>query len=91
MTIEAGKAGDVIVIAPRRAYRQQRRCFDKDRNAEGHRRTPISTTRALSLNTAKFILLGSQPLVEGSLDHVSLNHIIPIVATEPERHDLLGS
>jgi anti-anti-sigma factor len=51
----------------------------------------ISTARALSLKKAKFVLVGPQPLVKESLDHVSLSQIIPIVATEAEAHDLLGS
>lgn len=51
----------------------------------------ISTARALGLKNAKLILVDPQPLVKESLEHVSLDHIIPIVATETQAQELLKS
>jgi anti-anti-sigma factor len=49
----------------------------------------IGTARALGLKEAKLILVGPQQLVRESLEHVSLNQIIPIVSTEAQAQDLL--
>jgi anti-anti-sigma factor len=49
----------------------------------------ISTGRSLSLKKAKLVLFGAQPLVKESLDHVSLNDIVPVVASETQALELL--
>jgi anti-sigma B factor antagonist len=49
----------------------------------------IAAARSLNLKKAKMILFGPQTLVKESLDHVSLNDVIPIVATEAEALELL--
>jgi len=51
----------------------------------------IGTARSLNLKKAKMILFGAQPLVKESLDHVSLNGVIPVVATETQAVELLNS
>jgi hypothetical protein len=35
------------------------------------------------------VVFGAQPLVKESLDHVSLHHIVPVVANESEALGLL--
>ncbi|MET1082760.1 MAG: STAS domain-containing protein [Burkholderiales bacterium] len=51
----------------------------------------ITTARSLSLKKAKMVLVGAQPLVKESLDHVSLSDIIPIVDGEGQALELLKS
>jgi anti-sigma B factor antagonist len=51
----------------------------------------ISTARSLSHKKAKMVLFGAQPLVKESLDHVSLNDIVPIVGSEAQALELLKS
>jgi anti-anti-sigma factor len=51
----------------------------------------ITTARSLSLKKAKMVLVGPQPLVRESLDHVSLDDIIPIVDGERQALELLKS
>jgi anti-anti-sigma factor len=42
----------------------------------------IASARGLHLKGAKMVLFGAQPLVWSVLEHVALDQIIPIVATE---------
>jgi anti-anti-sigma factor len=49
----------------------------------------IGTARSLNLKKSKMVLFGPQPLVKESLDHVSINDVIPLVATEAEALALL--
>jgi anti-anti-sigma factor len=51
----------------------------------------ISAARSLSQKKAKLILYGAQPLVQESLDNVSLSDIVPIVASETQALELLKS
>ena len=44
----------------------------------------ISSGRALNLKGAKMVLFGATSLVQSVLDHVALDQIIPVVATEQE-------
>jgi anti-anti-sigma factor len=44
----------------------------------------ISSGRALNLKGAKMVLFGATSLVQNVLDHVALDQIIPVVATEQE-------
>lgn len=44
----------------------------------------ISSGRALNLKGAKMVLFGAPSLVQSVLDHVALDQIIPIVATEQD-------
>jgi anti-anti-sigma factor len=49
----------------------------------------IGTARSMNLKKGKMILFGAQPLVKESLDHVAINDVIPLVATEAEALELL--
>jgi anti-anti-sigma factor len=49
----------------------------------------ITTAHSLRRKKAQLILFGAQPLVQESLDGVSLNQIIPVVASESEAKGLL--
>lgn len=51
----------------------------------------IGTARMLSVKNAKMIVFGAQPLVQESLDHVGLAEIVPVVASEAQALDLLGT
>lgn len=44
----------------------------------------ISSGRALNLKGSKMVLFGATSLVQNVLDHVALDQIIPVVATEQE-------
>lgn len=51
----------------------------------------IGTARSLNLKKGRMVLFGPQPLVKESLDHVCLNDIVPIVASEAQALELLKS
>lgn len=44
----------------------------------------ISSGRALNLKGSKMVLFGATPLVQNVLEHVALDQIMPVVATESE-------
>ncbi len=50
----------------------------------------ISSARALHLKGAKVVLFGASELVQSVLDHVALDQIIPIAATEIEAVERTG-
>ncbi|HQR52355.1 MAG TPA: STAS domain-containing protein [Burkholderiales bacterium] len=51
----------------------------------------IGTARSLNRKQARMILFGPQALVRESLDHVSINDVIPLVGTEAQALELLGA
>ncbi len=51
----------------------------------------IGTARSLHRKKARMVLFGPQPLVKESLDHVSINDVIPLVATEAQALELLSA
>ena len=49
----------------------------------------ISNARALNLKGARMVVFGAQDLVRESLEHVALDQIIPVLATEQLAFELL--
>jgi anti-sigma B factor antagonist len=50
----------------------------------------VMTARSMKQKKAQMIVFGAQPLVQESLDNVSLNSIVPVVASESEAMGLLN-
>lgn len=51
----------------------------------------LASARALRLKQAKMVIFGAQQIVRESLDHASINTIIPVVDSEAAALDLLKS